>query len=150
MLRWALSIFVGGVVVMLASGWRFHGKRTLLLTVGVGLTAGLIGGAVQISGPPIILYWLGGAQPHDIVRANFFGYFSLFSAASIVTYALHGLMTASALALAVFVTPMTIIGMAAGSWLFGYATEKTYRRVAYVVVAFSALVSLPALDRWLR
>ncbi|MEI7806491.1 MAG: sulfite exporter TauE/SafE family protein [Hyphomicrobiales bacterium] len=149
-LRWALSIFVCGVVAILASGWRYHGKPMLAATLMVGLLAGLIGGAVQISGPPIIVYWLGSGLPADILRANFFAYFSLFSAASIVTYALHGLMTAFVLALAAFVTPVTVIGMAAGSYLFRFASEKSYRQIALVIVALSALISLPLLDGILR
>jgi uncharacterized membrane protein YfcA len=145
-LRWALSIFVGCVVAVLASGWRYHGKPMLAATLLVGLFAGLIGGVVQISGPPIIVYWLGSGLGPDVLRANFFAYFSLFSAASIVTYALHGLMTATVLALAALVTPVTIAGMAAGSYLFRFASENWYRRVGLVIVALSALISLPLLD----
>lgn len=149
-LRWVLSLFIGGAVALLAAGWRYHGKPSLLLTVAVGTLSGLLGGALQITGPPIIVYWLGGMMTPDIVRANFFGFFSLFSTASVVTYAAHGLMTTLVLTLAAFVTPVSMLGMAAGSYLFGYASERVYRRIGYTVVALAALVSLPLFDGLLR
>jgi uncharacterized membrane protein YfcA len=145
-LRWGLSIVVGLVVAILASGWRYHGRPHLGITIGVGILAGLLGGALQISGPPIILYWLGSGFPAEVLRANFFAYFSLFSAGTLITYAAHGLVTAFVLALAPFTTVMTIIGMWAGSRLFLLASERTYRMTGYVICAISAIVAMPLLD----
>jgi uncharacterized membrane protein YfcA len=149
-LRWALCGLVAGVVVVLASGWRYHGKPALSVSIGVGIVAGLIGGAVQIAGPPIIVYWLGGGFPPDVLRANFFAYFSLFSAGTVITYAFRGLLTPEVLALSCFVTPLTIAGMWIGSQLFGLATEKTYRRIAFMVAAVSAVIAMPIFDRFLH
>ena len=59
------------VVAVLATGWRYHGRPVLTVTLGVGLLSGLMGGAVQIDGPPVIVYWLGSASDAIIVRANF-------------------------------------------------------------------------------
>ena len=145
-LRWGLSIFVGLVVAVLASGWRYYGKPHLSITIGVGIFAGLLGGALQISGPPIIVYWLGGGFPADVLRANFFAYFSLFSFGTLITYSFHGLVTAFVLALGVFTTLMMIAGMWIGSQLFKLASERTYRLVGYVIVAISAIIALPLLD----
>jgi uncharacterized protein len=145
-LRWGLSILVGLVVVVLASGWRYHGRPHLSITIGVGLLAGLLGGALQISGPPIIVYWLGSGFPADVLRANFFAYFSLFSFGTLITYTFHGLVTAFVLALGVFTTLMMIAGMWIGSQLFKLASERTYRLVGYVIVAISAIIALPLLD----
>ncbi len=149
-LRWSITALVAAAIAVLASGWRYHGRPMLAITIGVGLMAGLLGGAVQISGPPIIVYWFGSGHLAEVLRANFFAYFTLFSAASIATYAVHGMITATMLALAAFFTPLNMIGMWAGSRLFHFASEQTYRRVGYAVIALAALVSLPLLDRFLR
>ncbi len=145
-LRWALCALVAGVVCILVSGWRYHGKPMLAVTICVGLLAGLLGGAVQISGPPIIVYWLGSGQAADVLRANFFAYFSIFSIASFTTYLIHGLVTPQIIAIAIFVTPTCLIGMWLGSKAFGFATERTYRTTAYVIVALSAIIGLPLWD----
>lgn len=149
-LRWVLCVFVGLVVAILASGWRYHGRPHLSVTIGVGLLAGLLGGALQISGPPIIVYWLGSGFPVDVLRANFFAYFSLFSFGILITYALHGLVTALVLALALFTTPVTIVSMWAGSRLFLLASERTYRVVGYVIVVLSALIAMPLFDSFFQ
>jgi uncharacterized protein len=44
-LRWGISIIVLSVVAVLATGWRYHGRPILLVTIGVGLLSGLMGGA---------------------------------------------------------------------------------------------------------
>lgn len=149
-LRWGMSALVLIAVALMASGWRYHGRPRLAVTVAVGLLAGILGGAVQISGPPIIVYWFSSGHAADILRANFFAYFTMFSAAAAVTYGLHGLVTATVLALSAFVTPLTIAGMAAGTWLFRFAKERTYRFVGYAVAILSAFLSMPLLDRLLH
>lgn len=145
-LRWAVCVFVALVVVVLASGWRYHNRPTLWLTLGVGLLSGMIGGAAQISGPPVIVYWLGGIHAPDVLRANFLWYFTLFNVAATITYAWYGLITAQALAIMVLITPVCVFGMWFGSKLFPYASERTYRRIAYAIVAFSAIAGLPLWD----
>lgn len=147
-LRWGLTVLVGAVIVVLASGWRYQGRPHLSITICVGILAGLLGGALQISGPPIIVYWLGGGFPADVLRANFFAYFSLFSFGTLLTYASHGLVTAFVLGLVVFTTVMTIIGMWLGSRLFLLASERTYRLAGYIIVAISAIIAMPLLDQF--
>lgn len=149
-LRWAISILVALVVVVLASGWRYHGRPRLPVTLAVGGLSGFIGGAVQISGPPVIVYWLGSGSAAAIVRANFIVYFTIFSAAAVVTYALRGLLPPHSLALAALIGPLQIASMALGGRLFSLASEKTYRRVAYAIVALSALAAMPLWDSVLR
>lgn len=149
-LRWAISALVGIVVVVLASGWRYHGRPILAVTIGVGLLAGLMGGAVQMSGPPIIVYWLGSAAAAAVLRANFIVYFTIFSAASVLTYAWRGLLPPDILMLALLIGPLQIAAMALGARLFHLASEQTYRRVGYLIVASSAIVSMPVWETWLK
>lgn len=150
LLRWMICALVGVILAVLASGWRYHGRPHMAVTLGVGLLAGLLGGAVQISGPPIIIYWLGSMQDVAIVRANLISYFGLFSAGSVVTYLIHGLITAQMFALAILVGPMHVLAMWAGGKLFHLASPETYRRLAYVIIAASAIFSMPLLDHFLR
>jgi uncharacterized membrane protein YfcA len=149
-MRWFICAMVGAVVVILASGWRYHGRPVLPATIAVGLFAGLLGGSAQIGGPPIVLYWLGSAATAAVVRANFIVYFAIFSLGSTATYAAHGLVTAQIIALALLLGPLQITAIALGWRLFFLASEKTYRRTAYVIVSMAAIVSMPLLDRWLR
>src|SRR5262249_41939217 len=56
-LRWFITALVLTVVAVLASGWRYHGRPVLIVTLGVGALSGLLGSAVQMAGPPVIVYW---------------------------------------------------------------------------------------------
>jgi uncharacterized membrane protein YfcA len=76
-LRWFISLLVLAVVAVLASGWRYHGRPVLTVTLGVGALSGLLGSAVQMAGPPVIVYWLDSASDAVIVRANFIAYFAI-------------------------------------------------------------------------
>ncbi len=149
-LRWAISAIVATLVIVLASGWRYHGRPILIVTICVGLLAGLIGGAAQMSGPPVILYWLGSMHESAVVRANLIAYFTLFSAGSIAIYILNGLITAAVLALAIVLAPLHIAAMWAGGKFFRFASEKTYRRIAYAIIAISAAAAMPVIDTLIR
>jgi uncharacterized protein len=150
MLRWMISLVVLLMVIVLASGWRYHGTPLLPITLGVGLLAGLLGGAVQISGPPVIVYWLGGSSEARVMRANFVVYFALTAIVLVVTYLSRGLITAEVLALALMLGPVHILAIAAAAPLFHRASGQTYRRVAYVIMTLAAVVSMPLFDAWLR
>jgi uncharacterized membrane protein YfcA len=149
-LRWGISILVLLVVGVLMTGWRYHGRPSLMVTIMVGLLSGLMGGAVQIYGPPVILYWLGGAGDAMTVRANFICYFATFASGMMVTYSVKGLLTAEATALAVLIGPVQVLSQYIGSRLFHLAQERTYRRIAFVIITLAGLIGMPLLDRWLR
>jgi uncharacterized membrane protein YfcA len=149
-LRWVIAVFIAALLPVLMSGWRYHGQPMLVVTISVGLMAGTLGGAIQISGPPIILYWLGSAHDPTVMRANFVSYFAVFAAGSLVTYLAHGLITPQVIALAVLIGPLHIFSMWLGGRVFRFASERTYRRVAYLIIAAAAVFSTPLFDGLLR
>ena len=132
------------------SGWRYRSQPKPALSIGTGVLAGLFGGVAQLSGPPVVAYWLGGAIPAATVRANLVFYFALSTVVSCVSYAAAGLLTAESLLLAVAVGPGYGLGIALGARLFGFADERSFRRLSYGLIALSGVVSLPLLDGLLR
>ena len=83
-LRWIICGLVLMLLAVLASGWRYHGRPTLPVMAAVGAVAGLGSGAVQIAGPPVIVFWLGGRSDAITVRANLMVFFVLIGAARCV------------------------------------------------------------------
>ncbi len=149
-LRWGISVIVFAIVALLASGWRYQGRPMLIVTLGVGFLSGLMGGAVQMYGPPVIVYWLGSAGEMVTIRANFICYFATFASGVMVTYSIKGLLTAEATALALMIGPLQLVSQYVGSRLFHLASPKTYTRVAYTIITLAGLAGMPLLDRWLR
>jgi uncharacterized membrane protein YfcA len=149
-LRWGIVVVVLILLGVLMSGWRYHGKPILPVTLGVGALAGTLGGAIQIVGPPVIVYWLGSASGPATVRTNLNAFFSLFACAVFVTYIARGLLSSNVIVLALLLGPLQILALRAGSRLFDRASAETYRRVAYLIVAAAALASMPVLDGFFR
>ncbi|MFN7101762.1 MAG: sulfite exporter TauE/SafE family protein [Pseudorhizobium sp.] len=149
-LRWAISLIVLGLLLFLISGWRYKGQPKLPLSIATGTVAGLFGGISQLSGPPVVAYWLGGTIHRATVRANLVVYFALASVVSAVAYVAAGLLTLESLLLAAAVGPGYGLGLAVGSSLFGLADEATFRRICYVLIGAAAVISLPLMDPLLK
>lgn len=149
-LRWFIGFFVLFALPILAGGWRYHGKPKLPITLGVGIVAGIASGVAQIAGPPVVLYWLGGALKAVTARANMFVFFAVLGIASCINYFIEGLYTKEVLALVVLLSiPFTALFLS-GVLSFHRASDVIYRRVCYAVIAFAGIVSLPVFDRFFR
>jgi uncharacterized membrane protein YfcA len=149
-LRWFMAVLVLSLVPVLASGWRYHGAPRLPLTIGVGLFCCVTAGAVLIAGPPVILYWLGSGTPAKTVRANLMVFFMICDVILFAIYFHQGLFAARPLALSLLLGVPYLVGVGAGSRFFHAGSDRHYRTVAYVVIAVSAVVSLPLFDPLLR
>jgi uncharacterized membrane protein YfcA len=149
-LRWFIAFLVLSLVAILASGWRYHGRPSLPVTAAVGLFSGFGSGAVQIAGPPVLIYWLGTANNVITVRANFLVYFLLLGLTSCAVYAWQGLITPELLALALLLAIPFFLATSIGARYFHGSSDLLYRRIAYAIIAASALVSLPVFDRFLH
>jgi uncharacterized membrane protein YfcA len=142
-LRWGMCVLAIAMLALLASGWRYHGRPALPLSLAVGAASGLLSGAAQMGGPPVVAYWLGGAIPAARVRANIMLFFAASGVISAVTYLVSGLLTPAVLLLTVLVSPAYALGIWGGSHLFGLASEASFRRACFVLIALAAVLGLP-------
>jgi len=149
-LRWVIAALVIILLLILASGWRYHGKPTLPAMLLVGASSGLGSGAVQIAGPPVIIFWLGGQHHAATVRANLMVFFMAMSVISCVTYLAQGLLTREVVVLSLCLGPPFLVAMWVGVRFFHTASATTYRWIAYGIVALAAVVSVPLLDGLVR
>jgi len=145
-LRWAIAAAVLAALAALVSGWRYHGKPTLAASLATGALAGFGGGAVQIGVPPLLVFWLGGANTAATVRANIMVYFIVQDALSCLIYFLNGLFTPKALLLSLLLGLPFAAAMAIGVFWFHGSSEALYRRATYAIIALAVLVSLPIFD----
>jgi hypothetical protein len=148
--RWIISGFVLALLLLLLSGWRYHGRDHVTLSVGIGALSGFCSGLAQTGGPPIVGYWLGRPVASEIARANIMLFFGASDFFSVVSYAATGLINREAILLSLLVGPVYAIGIRAGSLLFGRASDAIFRGICYVLIALAVLFGLPALDGVLR
>jgi uncharacterized membrane protein YfcA len=149
-LRWFIALLILSLLPILMSGWRYHGRPRLPVTLAVGLISGFGGGAVQIAGPPVIVYWFGSKNPAATIRANLLVYFLLTGAASCVVYLAQGLFAADLLVLAFLFGIPYFAATALGARLFRRSSDWLYTRIAYGIIAVAAVLSLPVFDGLLR
>jgi len=146
LIRWAIALLGTLLLVLLMSGWRYRGKPTAVVTIAVGGVSGLLSGAAQVGGPPIVAYWLSRATAAETMRANIVLYFAITTLMSGVAYFAGGLLTTSVIGLALIIGPIYGLGLYAGSRMFGLASEITFRRICFALIAAAIMLSLPVLD----
>ena len=148
--RWMIVALIVPMLGLLMSGWRYRGTPTAAVTAAVGAVAGFFNGVAQVGGPPIVLYWLRDTTAARVVRANIIIYFAAASVLTTISYLIGGVLTTAVVGLAVLTGPAFGIGLWLGSHMFGFASEETFRRICYALIALAALVSLPLFDNVLR
>jgi uncharacterized protein len=149
-IRWAVALFGTLLLALLMSGWRYRGKPTTAISVGVGAAAGLLGGAAQIGGPPIVAYWLSRPMKAETVRANIVLYFAISTVITVAVYLAGGLLTPSVVGLALVTGPIYGVGLYAGARMFGLASDITFRRICFALIAVAIVLSLPVLDAFMH
>jgi uncharacterized protein len=148
--RWMIVALIVPMLALMMSGWRYSGRPTALVTVCVGSISGFFSGVAQVGGPPVVLYWLRDAGKAITTRANTILFFAISDVIITISYFAGGLLSRAIFLLALAIGPMFGIGLWLGSQMFGLASEETFRRACYALIALAALVSLPVFDGMLR
>jgi uncharacterized membrane protein YfcA len=148
--RWGMDGAVAATLILLVSGWRYTGRPTRPLSFGIGCTAGVMGAAAGISGPPIIAYWLGQKENSAAIRTNIMAYYALSSTATDVVFLWRGLFTWQVLIYALIIWPAYALGLWGGAKLFHRSTDRAFRVSAYLLIAISAILSAPLMDKLLK
>lgn len=143
LLRWVIAGLASAMLLLLASGWRYHGTPKPSVTAIVGGVSGVFGGLAQLSGPPVVAYWLSGKETHGTMRASIILFFGATTLFTFLSYLAMGIITAQSLWLAALVAPAYAAGLFAGSRAFGLASPEVFRRLCFALIAISVLTSLP-------
>lgn len=143
LLRWVIAGLASSMLVLLLSGWRYHGTPRPPVTALVGAIAGLFGGLAQMTGPPVVAYWLSGKETHGTMRASIILFFGATTVFTFVSYLAAGIITVQVLWLAALVAPAYALGLFAGARAFRLASPEIFRRLCFALIAASVVTSLP-------
>lgn len=143
-LRIGISIFVLLAVAALASGWRYRATPSMPVTLAVGGLAGVMGGAIGMSGPPVVLFWLGGQGNAAQARTNTLAFFGVSALATMTMYVINGLLTPRAIVLAIILMPVYGLGMFLGTRAFRLLPERAFRIIAFSLIAAISVATLVA------
>lgn len=149
--RWLIAGSVALALAALVAGWRYRTTPGAGLSLSVGAMSGLYSGLAQLGGMPLAILWLG-SQTGDArgTRDNMLVFFALTTIVSGAVFVASGVMRAEHGWTALPLIAAYGVGVLIGVRSFGLATEQSFRRIAYGVIALSVVVALPAFDSWLR
>lgn len=141
--RFAVSIISLLLLAALVFGVRYQGRLSKAKVFGVGGASGLLGGAVGLPGPPVILFYMASTHPASVIRATTLLFLYIFEILLLIMLALKGVLTITGLVLGALLAVPMLIGTTIGTWLFRPEYEKMYRAAAYVIIGVSAVRGLP-------
>lgn len=99
-----------------------------------GLFGGLLGGAYNTSGPPVILYADCRRWSPDTFKSNLQGYFVVSSVAVVASHALNGNLTPRVWNLFWWTIPFIITGIVAGLSLDRWLNPIVFRRLVLILL----------------
>ncbi|MGJ8545720.1 MAG: sulfite exporter TauE/SafE family protein [Sulfitobacter sp.] len=140
---WLVSGAVITLLLLTASGWRFKGDLTRPLTIVTGSLGGFMTGFMGIPGPPVIMLYMASRLPIAVIRANFLLYLLALDVLLVPLLMAAGMMVWKAALLGLLIGVPNLIANAIGAKLFNPQAEGTFRTVAYLVIAASAVIGLP-------
>jgi hypothetical protein len=144
----SVSAVIVAFVVLMWSGWKYRGRRSPLAGAIVGAVSGAMMATTSVGGPPVLLYLLSGNDSPQVNRANIVTYYFLTQFLLIVIVLATGVAGWEALARAVVLFPVMVVGAWAGGRLFhGLASERLYRNVALGILFATGTFGL--LRNWL-
>ena len=140
---WAVSLTVFALLGLLMTGWRYNGELTQRLTIATGSLGGFMTGFAGIPGPPVIMLYMASTLPISIIRANFLLYLVAVDLILVPLLWVLDLMVWKIALLGLLVGIPNLIANIIGARMFDPDAEVLFRRVAYIVIAASAIIGLP-------
>jgi uncharacterized membrane protein YfcA len=134
-----LGIVIVGYALYALLGLKLPRLEGSLWAYSAGLIGGLLGGAYNTSGPPVILYadcrrW----QP-DVFKSNLQGYFVIISLAVLAAHILNGNITPQVWNAFWWTLPFICVGLLAGLSLDRWLNPPMFRRVVLVLLVIMGI-----------
>lgn len=144
----AVILIVLGKQTSVMKKW-FEGKKyepKWILPIIVGFVAGVLGGAVAIPGPPMILYGTfmssTGLWSSKKMKSIFTAFFGVLMLYRLITVAIQGSVTLSLVIEALIAIPALLLGAWIGIKIFKKISNKIFNWIIVALLALNALVLL--------
>jgi uncharacterized membrane protein YfcA len=142
LLRLSIGIATTVFTVLYLFGFRREVTNERLASIPVGFASGLMQGSINMSGPPVILFFTNQRIPRHVFRASIVAYFTLVILAAIPLYVASGILDFDAVANAVVMFPALVLGTVVGVRLIPWVDEGQVRRVTLLIVLAAGITSI--------
>ena len=117
------------LILLQASGKRFHIRNERTASVPIGTGVGLLYGLTTISGPPLALFWNNQGLAKEDFKVALAVIRTIESVCALAAYAWLGLITRSSAGVLPWIIPGVAIGVPIGHALVRRIGVETFRRV---------------------
>lgn len=125
----ALGVIVAGYAVYALLKLRLPAIDGPIWAYGFGFAAGILGGAYNTSGPPVIVYGNCREWPPEEFKANLQGFFLLTTVIVIASHAVAGNYTTEVLRYTLLTLPALAAGVVAGLMLSSRVSAGAFRTI---------------------
>ncbi len=129
-------------VLILSTGWRYKRQPRTATTFGFGMLSGTFGSATGMTGPPVVLYLLSGANSPIQVRATVIIFFLLADFPPLIGLAINDVIDQTILLRTLILAPVIVVSAWLGGKGFRSANATTYRRVTLGFLSIIAVTVL--------
>ena len=140
--RRGIAAMVVVFAVLIATGWRYKGEVTKLLSACVGFFSGFCSGVASLGGPPVVMFLIAKGSNAAQTRAGIVAYFALAMALRLAAFGWYDLYTQDAIVLSLVLAPVYMAGIWIGSRFFKGASETMFRWVVIILVLITGTVAL--------
>ena len=141
--RYLVSGLTLALLALLLSGLRLPANLPKPLLYMVGVISGVTGGLAGLPGPPVIFYFMASPHAADRVRANTLIYLFSFDVLILMVMILGAYLQFVPILIGLMLAAPIALGNLAGAKIFNPEYEKLYRIIAFCLIAFSAIHSMP-------
>ncbi|MCU0798570.1 MAG: sulfite exporter TauE/SafE family protein [Candidatus Thermoplasmatota archaeon] len=143
-----LRVAIGAVIIVSSLLLLFLRPRAkesgMPATLAIGLTSGVLNGAISMSGPPVVLAFQREGMGKERFRANLAGYFLSLNLLTLLLFAATGVLTMDVWGLSLVLLPSTAMGLVIGMAFSRNFREGRFRTVVLIIAAVSGMLSLAA------
>ncbi len=144
--RYGVSFICLILLIFLIAGIRYRRVLSRSMVYMTGAVGGFLAGCVGLPGPPVIMLYMASPKPVSVIRANLTMYLLATDVLMLGVLGLSGHLVAGAVATGAGLAGIYLAANVAGAAMFRPERETAYRRVAYLIIAASALSGLPLFD----
>lgn len=141
-LKMSVAILIIIFALILIIGKSFPIKNEKIGYTIAGSLSGFLNSSISMSGPPVALFLSNQGADKNEFRANITIYAIILNAFTIATYFYNGLITKEITKNIVWLIPAMIVGVIVGIISLKKLNEKTFKRIALLLIIFSGLWTL--------
>ncbi len=141
-LKLGLAVFVLVAAALLSIGWKLKTRANKMGTLAVGITSGIVNGAIGMGGLPVALFLTADGDSPAKIRASVTAYFFLLDLVGLVLFSQAGIVSMDSFSTAALAFPVLLVGMALGTRHFLGATPEGFRRVTLFMLMGIALAGI--------